>query len=135
MVNSETVFRPVAPGWVMMADMGMVFMMVVPCLVVVGDMPLMLRIVGLLPVPPACEVVMMVVGLPSVEVTSFRMVPAGRGPLVWGEKHRLWERSGKRHLVPVSGVLSYLLFFPALMQIADLYDLCERVSGSLACDS
>lgn len=42
---------------------------------------------------------------------------------------------GERHLVPVSGVLSYLLFFPALMQIADLYDLCERVSGSLACDS
>lgn len=38
-------------------------------------------------------------------------------------------------MVPVSGVLSYLLFFPALMQIADLYDLCERVSGSLACDS
>jgi hypothetical protein len=73
---------PVAPGWVIMADMGMVFMMVVPCLVVVGDMPLMLRMVGLFPVPPAWEVVMMVVGLPSALVTSFRMVPAGRGPLV-----------------------------------------------------
>lgn len=73
---------PVAPGWVMMADIGMVLMMVVPCLVVVGETPLMLRIVGLFPVPPAWEVVMMVVGLPSAEVTNFRMVPAGRGPFV-----------------------------------------------------
>lgn len=70
----------------MMADIGMVLMMVVPCLVVVGETPLMLRIVGLFPVPPAWEVVMMVVGLPSAEVTSFRMVPAGRGPFVWGEE-------------------------------------------------
>lgn len=75
-------FRPVAPGWVIMADMGMVLMIVVPCFVVVGETPLMLRIVGLFPVPPACEVVMIVVGLPSAEVTSFRMVPAGRGPFV-----------------------------------------------------
>ena len=67
----------------MMAETGMVLMMVVPCLVV-GDMPLMFRMVGLLPAPPAWEVVMMVVGLPSAEVTSFRMVPAGRAPLVWG---------------------------------------------------
>lgn len=66
----------------MIADMGMVLMIVVPCLVVVGDMPLMFRMVGLFPVP-AWEVVMMVVGLPSAEVTSFRMVPAGRGPFVW----------------------------------------------------
>lgn len=73
---------PVAPGWVMMADMGMVLMMVVPCFVVVGETPLMLRIVGLFPVPPAWEVVIMVVGLPSAEVTSFSMVPAGRGPFV-----------------------------------------------------
>lgn len=75
-------FRPVAPDWVMMADMGMVLMIVVPCLVDVGETPLMLRIVGLFPAPPAWEVVMMVVGLPSAEVTSFRMVPAGRGPFV-----------------------------------------------------
>lgn len=66
----------------MMADMGIVLMMVVPCLVVVGETPLMLRIVGLFPVPPAWEVVMMVVGLPSAEVTSFRIVPAGSGPFV-----------------------------------------------------
>lgn len=100
-------FRPVAPGWVMMADMGMVLMMVVPCLVVVGETPLMLRIVGLFPVPPAWEVVMMVVGLPSAEVTSFRMVPAGRGPFVWGKRH-VMQTFGERYLV--SGVLSYLLF-------------------------
>jgi hypothetical protein len=40
------------------------------------------RMVGLVPAPLACVVVMMVVGLPSAEVTSFRIVPAGRGPLV-----------------------------------------------------
>lgn len=72
----------------MIADMGMVLMMVVPCLVVVGETPLMLRMVGLFPVPPAWEVVIMVVGLPSAEVTSFRMVPAGSGPLVCGETER-----------------------------------------------
>lgn len=64
----------------------MVLMMVVPgFVVVVGEMP---RMVGLLPAPPACVVVMMVVGLPSAEVTSFSMVPAGRGPFVW-EKNAL----------------------------------------------
>lgn len=64
--------------------MGIVLMMVVPGLVVVlGETPLMPRIVGLVPVPPACVVVMIVVGLPSAEVTSFRMVPAGSGPFVW----------------------------------------------------
>lgn len=58
----------------------MVLIMVVPGLVVlVGEMP---RMVGLVPVPPACVVVMMVVGLPSAEVTNFNMVPAGRGPFV-----------------------------------------------------
>lgn len=36
----------------MMADIGMVLMIVVPCLVV-GETPLMFRIVGLFPVPPA----------------------------------------------------------------------------------
>lgn len=72
-----------APACVMMADMGMVLMMVVvPGLVVLGDTLLMPRMVGLVPAPLACVVVMMVVGLPSAEVTSFRMVPAGRGPLV-----------------------------------------------------
>lgn len=66
----------------MIADIGMVLMMVVPCFVVVGETPLMLRIVGLFPAPPAWDVVMIVVGLPSAEVTSFRIVPAGRGPFV-----------------------------------------------------
>lgn len=75
-----------------MADMGMVLMMVVPGLVVlVGDMLLMLRMVGLVPVLPAW-VVMMVVGLPSADVTSFRMVPAGRGPFVWGGGAK-WDRT------------------------------------------
>ena len=74
-----------APACVMMADMGMVLMMVVvPGLVVLGDTLLMPRMVGFVPAPLACVVVMMVVGLPSAEVTSFRMVPAGRGPLVLG---------------------------------------------------
>ena len=79
--------RPVAPDWVMMADTGMVLMMVVPCLLL-GDMPLMFKMCGLLPPPPAWEVVMMVVGLPSAEVTSFRMVPAGRPPFVWWWRHK-----------------------------------------------
>lgn len=74
---------PVAPACVMMADMGMVLMIVVvPGLVVLGDTLLMPRMVGLVPAPLACVVVMMVVGLPSADVTSFRMVPAGKGPLV-----------------------------------------------------
>lgn len=74
---------PVAPAWVMMADMGMVLMMVVvPGLVVLGETLLMPRMVGLVPAPLAWVVVMMVVGLPSAEVTSFRIVPAGRGPFV-----------------------------------------------------
>lgn len=77
-----------APGCDMIADMGMVLMMVVPCFVVVGETPLMLRMVGLFPAPPAWEVVIMVVGLPSAEDTSFRMVPAGSGPLVCGERER-----------------------------------------------
>lgn len=78
---------PVAPACVMIADIGMVLMMVVvPGLVVLGDTLLMPRMVGLVPAPLACVVVMMVVGLPSAEVTSFRMVPAGRGPLVCKEK-------------------------------------------------
>lgn len=50
--------------------------------------------------PPAWEVVMMVVGLPSAEVTSFRMVPAGRGPFVWKERHTLYKPFGGIHLVP-----------------------------------
>lgn len=73
----------------MMADMGMVLMMVVPCFVVVGETPLMLRMVGLFPVPPAWEVVIMVVGLPSAEDTSLRMVPAGSGPFVCRERERV----------------------------------------------
>lgn len=73
----------------MIADMGMVLMMVVPCFVVVGETPLMLRIVGLFPCPPAWEVVIMVVGLPSAEDTSFRIVPAGRGPLVCRQREKV----------------------------------------------
>lgn len=73
-----------APDWVIIADMGMVLMMVVvPGFVVFGETLLMPRMVGLVPVPPAWELVMIVVGLPSAEVTNFRIVPAGRGPLVW----------------------------------------------------
>lgn len=53
----------------------------------------------------------------------------------------LWRDGGTRHAdVLEDGILSQEFkatscFVPALMQIADLYDLCERVSGSLACDS
>lgn len=80
-----------APACVIMADMGMVLMMVVvPGLVVLGDTLLMPRMVGLVPAPLACVVVMMVVGLPSAEVTSFRMVPAGSGPLVCKSKTSTW---------------------------------------------
>jgi len=57
--------------------------MVVPGLLAVfGETLLMPRIVGLVPAPPAWEVVMIVVGLPSADVTNFRMVPAGRGVFV-----------------------------------------------------
>lgn len=74
---------PVAPDWVMMADMGMVLMMVVvPGLVVLGETLLIPKMVGLAPPAPACVVVRMVVGFPSPDVTSFRMVPAGSGPFV-----------------------------------------------------
>lgn len=71
----------------MMADMGIVLMMVVvPGLVVLGETLLMPRIVGLAVLPPACVVVRMVVGFPSADVTSFRIVPAGSGPFVWRER-------------------------------------------------
>lgn len=90
---------PVAPDWVMMADMGMVLMMVVvPGLVVLGETLLMPRMVGLGGAPPACVVLRMVGGFPSADVTSFRMVPAGSGPLVCGERGALigggWGRKG-----------------------------------------
>lgn len=88
-----------APACVMMADMGMVLMMVVvPGLVVLGDTLLMPRMVGFVPAPLACVVVMMVVGLPSAEVTSFRMVPAGRGPLVC--KSQTGRRQGELASLP-----------------------------------
>lgn len=72
--------------------MGMVLMkVVVPGLLVVVDArPLMPRMVGLLPVPPAWDVVIIVVGLPSADVTSFRMVPAGSGPFVWDGKTSIY---------------------------------------------
>ncbi len=41
------------------------------------------KIVGLFPVPPAWLVVIMVVGFPSADVTSFRMVPGGKWPFVY----------------------------------------------------
>lgn len=75
-------FRPVAPGWPIMADIGMVLIIVGPCLAAFEETPLILRIVGLFPTPPAWEVVMIVAGFPSAEVTSLSMVPAGRGPFV-----------------------------------------------------
>ncbi|TNN67333.1 hypothetical protein EYF80_022440 [Liparis tanakae] len=105
--------RKRTPAWPMMADMGIVLIMVVPCLVVVGDTPLMLRIVGLFPAPPAWEVVMMVVGLPSAEVTSFRMVPAGREPFDWGRRARVMQTVWGK--ASVSGVLSALLVPPLPM--------------------
>ncbi len=73
------------------ADMGIVLkIVVVPGLVVlVGDMPLMPKIVGLFPVPPAWLVVIMVVCFPSADVTSFRMVPGGKGPFVYEIKMTL----------------------------------------------
>lgn len=93
-----------APAWVIMADMGIVLMIVVvPGLVVLGDTLLMPKMVGLLPAPLACVVVMMVVGLPSAEVTSFRMVPAGRGPLVCKGKQvdRRYCQDRKSSLAPL----------------------------------
>lgn len=58
------------------ADIGIVLMMVVPGLDVVGETP---RMVDLAAVDPACAVA---ICFPSAEVTSFRMVPAGRPALV-----------------------------------------------------
>lgn len=73
----------------MIADIGIVLMMVVvPGFVVLGETLLMPRMVGLVPVPPACEVVIMVVGLPSADVTNFRIVPAGRGPFVYRRRRK-----------------------------------------------
>lgn len=59
------------------ADIGMVLMMVVPGFEVAGATP---RMVDLPDVDPACAVLRMVVCLPSADVTSFKMVPAGRAP-------------------------------------------------------
>lgn len=73
---------------------------------------------------------MIVVGLPSAEVTSFKMVPAGSGPFVWKEEilcKQLKKYSSCQEFKSASWVDL------ALMQIANLNDLCERVSGSLAC--
>lgn len=104
----------------MIADMGMVLMMVVPCFVVVGETPLMLRMVGLFPAPPAWEVVIMVVGLPSAEDTSFRMVPAGSGPLVYGERKRVRGRRRYAKVLDkcIPGVQSSTS--PPLVQTTDL---------------
>lgn len=59
------------------ADIGKVLMMVVLGLEVAGET---LRMVGLVGVIPAS-----VVCFPSADVTSFRIVPAGRAPFAWGE--------------------------------------------------
>lgn len=55
-------------------------MIVVPGLEADGDTA---RMVDLLDADPACAVLRRVVCLPSAEVTSFKMVPAGRPPFVW----------------------------------------------------
>lgn len=105
-----------APACVMMADMGMVLMMVVvPGLVVLGDTLLMPKMVGLVPAPLACVVVMIVVGLPSAEVTSFRMVPAGRGPLVCKGKQVQQGEVDQHHCQDVKpdGSLIWLLSITA----------------------
>lgn len=75
---------------------------------------------------------MIVVGLPSAEVTSFKMVPAGSGPFVW-EEEILCKELEKYSLCQEFKSASWPVL--ALMQIADLNDLCEGVSGSLACYS
>lgn len=102
--------------------MGMVLMMVVPGLAAaLGETPLMFRMVGLVPVAPACVVVMMVVGLPSAEVTSLRMVPAGSGPFVWRNKNELSQHVGFKRQVRTRGPLAGCHVY--------LYDLCDGVSG------
>lgn len=55
-------------------------MIVVPGLEADGDTA---RMVDLFDADPACAVLRRVVCLPSAEVTSFKMVPAGRPPFVW----------------------------------------------------
>lgn len=59
------------------ADTGMVLIMVVPGFEVAGVTP---RMVDLADADAACAVLRMVVCLPSADVTSFKMVPAGRAP-------------------------------------------------------
>lgn len=59
------------------------------------------------------------------------MVPAGSGPFVWEEEEMLRKRLKEIQLEFKSTSWVVLV----LVQIADLYDLCEGVSGSLACDS
>lgn len=76
--------------------------------------------------------VIIVVGLPSAEVTSFKMVPAGSGPFVWEEEEEMLRKRLKEIQFEFKSTSWVVL---VLGQIADLYDLCERVSGSLACDS
>lgn len=73
---------------------------------------------------------MIVVGLPSAEVTSFKMVPAGSGPFVWEEEIICKQLEKIQH---VSGVQICLLSCSCAHADPDLNDLCERVSGSLAC--
>lgn len=59
------------------ADTGMVLIMVVPGFEVAGVTP---RMVDLADADAACALLRMVVCLPSADVTSFKMVPAGRAP-------------------------------------------------------
>lgn len=75
---------PATLGWAINAETGMVFMMVLaPVLLPVGETPPRPRIVCFIPIAPACEVVIMVVGLPSAAVTSLTIVPGGKGPLAF----------------------------------------------------
>lgn len=126
-----------APACVMMADMGIVLMMVVvPGLVVLGDTLLMPKMVGLVPAPLACVVVMIVVGLPSAEVTNFRMVPAGKGPLVC-KGEQVEQGEGDQHHrqdVKPEGSLIWLLSSTARAMLGSVARQCLMGrSGRTSC--
>lgn len=55
---------------------------------------------------------MIVVGLPSADVTSFKMVPAGSGPFVWEEEEE--EEMLRKHLENIPPCLRGLNLPPEL---------------------
>lgn len=59
---------------------------------------------------------MIVVGLPSADVTSFKMVPAGSGPFVW-EKETLCKQLEKCSLCQELKSASWVVL--ALVQIPE----------------